>query len=327
MNKVKVIFTGGTIAMRIDPAAGGAVPALSGGDIIKEIRGVEKWARVEVEDYARLPGPHMAPEKMMELSRRVAADLERDDLVGVVITHGTDTLEETAFLLDLTLNSPKPVVLVGAMRTSSELGWDGPANLLDAIRVAASDEARNKGVLVVMNEQINPASEVTKTHTEEMGAFQCPDFGPIGIVEKDRILFYREPLSRQYIEAKAVEPRVDLHKMAAGVDDRLIKCSVDSGAKGLVIEGLGRGNVPPEAFPGIRYAIDKGLPVILVSRCLRGRIFSSYGYEGAGRRLRDLGVIFGENLPGQKARIKLMVALGKTSNLAEIREIFERGRY
>jgi L-asparaginase len=327
MNKVKVIFTGGTIAMRIDAAAGGAVPALSGGEILKEIRGLEKWAEVEVEDYARLPGPHMAPEKMMELSRHVAADLAREDLTGVVITHGTDTLEETAFLLDLTLNSPKPVVLVGAIRNSSELGWDGPANLLGAIRVAADDQARNQGVLVVMNDQINPASEVTKTHTEELGAFQCPDFGPIGIVEKDRVLFYREPLSRQHIDVSAVEPRVDLHKMAAGTDDRLIRMSVDSGAKGLVIEGLGRGNVTPEAFPGIRYAVEKGLPVVLVSRCLRGRIFSSYGYEGAGRRLRDLGVIFGENLPGQKARIKLMVALGKTSNIAEIRDIFERGRY
>src|SRR5262249_8826502 len=149
-------------------------------------------------------------------------------------------------------------------------------------------------------------SEVTKTHTESIGTFQSPDFGLLGIVDKDRVLILRRPAFHEHIETDAVDTRVDLIKAAAGVDDRLIRYAVDSGAHGLVVEALGRGNIPAYAMPGIEYAISRNLPVVIVSRCLRGRVLDTYGYSGGGHEMRKMGVILGGYLSGQKARIKLM---------------------
>jgi L-asparaginase len=188
---VPILFTGGTISMRLDPATGAAVPALSGQDILDHVPGLAAIAEVEGEDVSRLPGPHVTPEHMWRLARRAAAWLERPDVQGLVVTHGTDTLEETAYLLDLLLLSEKPVVIVGAIRTISEAGWDGPANLLAAVRVAASPESIGRGVLVVMNEQILTASEAQKIHTESAGSFASPEFGPVGVLDAGKVLYVR----------------------------------------------------------------------------------------------------------------------------------------
>lgn len=321
--RVAVYFTGGTISMRYDHAVGAAVPALSGRDILELVVGASDVADLEVIDFGRRPGPHMTLRLMMELSARVCDTLSRDDVDGVVVTHGTDTLEEAAYLLDLTVACEKPVAFVGAMRNSSEIGWDGPANLLSAIRVAASDSARGAGVTVVMNDRILAASEATKTHTESFDSFQSPEYGPIGIVDKGEVLVRRVAAGREHISAREIIEPVWLIKMAAGLDPALLDASLGAGVKGLVIEALGRGNVPPECVPGIRSALRSGVPVVLVSRCPRGRVFESYGYAGGGKQLREIGVVFADFLNGQKARIKLGLALSLTDSLAEIRAIFE----
>jgi L-asparaginase len=323
---IQIIFTGGTISMQIDPALGAAVPSLSGQQIMSTVHHLDPHIRTRVFDYGQLPGPHVTPEIMWDLTRVVREFLADPEVDGVVVTHGTDTLEETAYFLELMLDSEKPVVFTGAMRNASELGFDGPANLRDAILVAASPAARGMGVLVCLNEQILAASEATKTHTEEPGTFQSPNFGPLGIVDAGKVLFYRRPIFRQTIPATRLE-RVDLFKMYAGADDRFIRYAVDTGAQGLVIEALGRGNVPPAVVPGIAYAIQKGLPVVITSRALRGRVLDAYGYEGAGKRLRQMGVIFADHLSSQKARIKLMLALGATHDPQQVRFYFEEGRY
>jgi L-asparaginase len=313
--------------MQIDPAVGAAVPALSGEQLIATVTGLQPDIQVQATDYARLPGPHVTPKVMWDLTQVVRGALADPDVAGVVLTHGTDTLEETAYFLELLLDSEKPVVLTGAMRSASELGFDGPANLRDAILVAASPAARGRGVLVCLNEQILAASEATKTHTEEAGTFQSPNFGPLGIVDMGKVLFYRQPVFRQRIAPTWLEDRVDLFKMYAGADERFLRYAVDTGAKGIVIEALGRGNVPPAVVPGIAYAIDQGLPVVITSRALRGRVLDTYGYEGAGKGLRQLGVIFADHLSSPKARLKLMLALGVTRDLGELRRCFEEGRY
>jgi L-asparaginase len=258
---------------------------------------------------------------MMELSLEVRAALLRDDVEGIVITHGTDTLEETAYLLDLTVQNSKPVVLVGAMRNSSEMGWDGPSNLISAIRVAASDAPAELGVVVVMNDTILAAAEATKTHTEAFDAFESPNFGPLGLVDKGEVIITRGRSDRTHIETREVAEPVFLIKAAAGMDSILIDACLESGAKGLVIEGLGRGNLPPAAAVGVGRAIGTGIPVVLVSRCQRGRVYPSYGYEGGGKHLSDIGVIRSSFLNGQKARIKLAVALGSTARLP-LNELF-----
>ncbi|HUG55176.1 MAG TPA: asparaginase [Vicinamibacteria bacterium] len=319
---VHVLFTGGTISMRIDPDTGAAVPALSGGEIVARVQGLRKEARLTLEDYARLPGPHVTVPWMWRLRERVAEVLADPGVDGVVVTHGTDTLEETAFLLDLTLESEKPVVFCGAMRTVSEPGWDGPANLMSAVRAAVHPAARGRGVLVTVGEQVHAASEATKWHTQSLGAFRSPH-GPIGVLDRGQVVFHRPPFRRMAIRASRLQDGVDLHTMAAGTDDALLRASLRRGARGLVLEGTGCGNVPPAVVPGIRAALRTRVPVVLSSRCPEGRLAPAYGYEGGGQMLRALGVVYAQELPGPKARIKLMVALGAVSTLADVRRLFE----
>ncbi len=318
-----VVFTGGTISMRVDPQAGGAVPALSGAEILALIPALDQLATVTVVEFARVAGPHITPPLMLELSRVVAAQLADESVCGVVITHGTDTLEETAYLLDLVLASEKPVVLVGSMRNGSELGWDGPANLHSALRVAIDPAARGLGVLVVMNDQLLAAAEATKTHTEAVDTFQSRDFGALGIVDKDRVIVSRRRAAREHLAATQLEERVEIVKLSAGSDGRLIRYAVEGGLRGLVIEGLGRGNAPVTAIAEVEWAVRSGIPVVLTSRCPRGRVLDTYAYPGAGRQFKKLGAILGGLTPSHKARIKLMLQLGAGASLAEIRESFE----
>ena len=234
-----------------------------------------------------------------------------------------DTLEETAYFLDLTINTPKPIVVIGAMRTSSEPDWDGPKNLLDAIAICNNNNSREMGVLVCLNGEINAASEVTKTHTEDMETFQSMDFGAIGFIETGKVVFNRLPKKLEKIEVESIVSNVDLIKVHSGITDKFFRFSVDSGVAGIVVEALGVGNVPPAAFDGIKYAVEKGIPVVLVSRCPTGETLDIYSYPGAGKWIKELGVIFTDYLNGQKARIKLMLALGKTRDLNELHRIFE----
>jgi L-asparaginase len=188
---IVIVFTGGTISMRYDTAVGGAVPALSGREILAAARGVEDVADVEVDDFGAFPGPHMSVARMWALRERVLSHLNRDDVDGIVIAHGTDTLEESAYLIARSSVTAKPIVFTGAMRAASDLGWDGPANLMAAVRTAASAEARGQGVLVVMGERIFAGADVTKTHTHMLDAFESPGLGPLGVVDDGRVVFRR----------------------------------------------------------------------------------------------------------------------------------------
>jgi L-asparaginase len=319
---VHVLFTGGTISMRIDPGTGAAVPALSGEEIVSRVAGLRREARLTLDDYARLPGPHVTPNWMWRLRQRVADVCADPTVDAVVLTHGTDTLEETAFLLDLTLATDKPVVFCGAMRTVSEPGWDGPANLLAAVRTAVHPDAAGRGVMIAIGEEVHAAAEAVKWHTQSLAAFRSPH-GPIGFLDRGQVLFHRPPFRNPPLAAVRLVPDVDLHTMAAGADDALLRASIARGARGLVIEATGCGNVPPAVLPGIQAALAARLPIVLVSRCPEGRVSPAYGYEGGGQMLRSLGVILGQDLPGSKARIKLMVALGISSDPGDVRRMFE----
>jgi L-asparaginase len=325
--RVAIYFTGGTISMKFDPSIGAAVPALSGREIVDNVPGLADVADIDIIDFGRFPGPHMTPSRMMDLSLQLRELLANPKLDGVVVTHGTDTLEETAYLLDLTIASPLPVVLTGAMRNSSESGWDGPSNLLSATRVAASEAALNLGVLVVLNDTILAAGEATKTHTEAFDTFQSPDFGPLGVVDKGTVIVRRMPTGRMHLDAQSLAEPVSLIKMYSGADSTLFDACLSAGARGLVIEGLGRGNVPEACVPAIERAIGVGIPVVVASRCLRGRVFESYGYYGGNKQLRNMGAISAGYLNGHKARLKLSVALTLTQDHADLRRLFEQGEY
>ncbi|HET7746255.1 MAG TPA: asparaginase [Vicinamibacteria bacterium] len=322
--RVHVLFTGGTISMKIDPATGAAVPALSGEEIVAHVTGLRDAADLVLEDYARLPGPHVTPHWMWRLRERIAAVAADPAVDGIVVTHGTDTLEETAFLVDLTTATPKPIVFCGAMRTISDAGWDGPANLMAAVRTAARADARERGVLVIVGPQVHAASEATKFHTQSLAAFRSPA-GPLATVESGTVRFRRAAFRPPVLTPRRLVTEVDLHTMVAGSDEALLRASLARGARGLVLEATGAGNVPPTAMPAVRAALAAGVVVVVVSRCAEGSVAPLYGYEGGGQALRQLGVILGGELPGPKARIKLMVVLGTTSDPAEVRRHFEDG--
>lgn len=328
MNKPKVciIFTGGTISMTVDDEIGAAIPTLSGEQILSMVSNIDKMADIEVINFAEIPGPHMTIDKLLELKILVQNKLNDTSVTGVIVTHGTDTLEETAYFLDLTINHTKPIIVVGAMRNSSELGYDGSSNLAAAVCTAISPKARDKGVLVVLNNEVNAAAEVTKTNTLALNTFQSP-YGPLGTIDTNDFIVYRDIAYRQHINTDIVERRVDLIKTVIDMDDRSIRGAVDSGAVGLVIEAMGRGNVSPKVMEGIRYAISKNVSVVVVSRCYSGRVFVSYGYAGGGKELADMGVIMGGDMSGPKARLKLMLALGKTQEKEKIRALFEEQSY
>jgi len=327
MKKIVIIFTGGTISMKIDERLKSVIPALTDKEIMEKVNGIEKIAETITYHFGNLPGPHITPDTMLELSKVITGFLQQEDVDGIVVTHGTDTLEETAYFLDVVLNCIKPVVITGAMRNGSELGYDGPANLSAAVCTAMSEASKERGVLVVFNNQVYGADEVAKTHTLSLDTFQSPDFGPLGIVDQDEVIYYRGKRLIQSIPITYLEKKVALIKTVAGMDSDLIYYYLKEGYKGIVIEAMGRGNVPPRMVAGIAKAIEQKIPVVIVSRCPRGRVLDSYGYEGGGKGLRALGVILGDNLSGPKARLKLMVILGVTHELLRVKELFEKDLY
>jgi L-asparaginase len=323
MKNILVIFTGGTFSMKIDEETGGAVPHFSGNDLIELMPDVKELANISIYDFGKYPGPHMTPELMLTLSNKIKEFLASNNIDGIVITHGTDTLEETAYLLDLTIQTSVPIVLTGSMKNSSDPDWDGPKNLKDSIYICLNPNSHDIGVLVSLNGEINAASEVTKTHTDDVETFHSLDFGALGFVQNNRVIFNRLPRKLEILETEKIETNVDLIKCYAGMDDKFFRFSADSGAKGIVVEALGVGNVPPKAFEGIKYAVEKGIPVVLVSRCPAGETLDIYGYPGAGKWLHQMGVIFADYLNGQKARIKFMLALGRTNELSTLKKLFE----
>ncbi|MBS3805253.1 MAG: asparaginase [Oleiphilaceae bacterium] len=318
-----LISTGGTIAMKVDPVKQAPVPALSGDELLALVPEIAEYANLKVNNLANTPSSYMGPDQWIELQGAVTRELEKPDVAGVVVTHGTDTLEETAWFLDLTVSSSKPVVLIGAQRNASEPDFDGPRNLLNAVKVCVCPEARDLGAMVVLNSQINAARDVAKTHTAHVEAFQSGTFGLLGEVWDDRIVIARRPVKRQFLPLTASTlPRVDIVSMYAGADGCLIRAAVAAGAKGIVVQGLGLGNVNLEIYEAIVEAIADGVQVLMSTRVQQGRVRPHYGFVGGGKTLAEAGVLFGDDLSPQKARILLMLALQSVTDPAQIQDLF-----
>lgn len=323
MNKdILVIHTGGTISMMEDEQTGAVTPGKEN-PLSVQTSIVSNLANLTVLEAFHLPSPHITPEHMQQLKDIIETKYREKSFDGVVITHGTDTLEETAYFLDLTLSLPVSLVVTGAMRSSNEIGADGLYNLISSVRVAADDKSMNKGVLVVLNDEIHSAKNVTKTHTSNVSTFQSPQYGPIGIVTKRGVLFHHQPTSNEHYQVCDISKRVTLIKAYAGMDSGLLVAIKDLQYDGVVIEALGQGNLPPDTVDGINGLLAANIPVVLVSRCFNGIVQDIYGYSGGGKQLKEKGVIFSNGLNGQKARIKLMVALSQTGDIKELETIFK----
>ena len=278
-------------------------------------------ADLYVEDLYHLASPQITEREMLGIKNRIE-EAVKQGYDGVVVTHGTDTLEETAYYLELTLDINIPVVVTGAMRSSNEIGADGLANLRSSLVVATDDESSDKGVLVVMNDEVHTATYVTKTHTTNVATFQTPTFGPIGLVSKNNVIYFQKLVKEEHYEVNTTEKKVYLLKAYAGMDEKLINAVCDLGADGLVIEALGAGNLPPQTVSAVRNCIKKSIPVVFVSRAFNGVTQDVYDYEGGGKRFQQYGVIFTTGLSGQKARVKLMILLEAGISFEKLGELF-----
>ncbi len=321
--RITIIATGGTIAMGVDAKSGGAVPFLSGQDFLENMPSLGDIARVDILDFANKPGAHLLLSDILQLSRLVKDLFEQNKAEGVVVTHGTDTLEETAYALDLLIQSDNPVIVTGAMRNVSQPGYDGQANLSCALLTAVADDSQSKGTLVVFNNEIHLARDVTKASATQLNAFRSPLFGPVGIIYGHKVQFVRAPIFRESIPVNSISAQVELIKFTLGMSDFLLEALRNSSADGVVIEGAGVGHVSETITEGIKKLIDAGKVVVLTTRCYEGLVLEdSYAFTGSEKNLRDLGVIIAPGLSGPKARIKLILTLSYTSDPDKTRNMF-----
>lgn len=316
MKKVIVITTGGTIAMKYDAATKGLVPAVSGEDLIEAVPALKDIAEIEVIEFSNVPSGHVTPQMMLQLAQLADEKSQADDVAGIVITHGTDTMEETAYVLSLACSTEKPVCITGAMRGASDMGYDGPANILAAVMTAACEKAGGRGALLIFNDEIHSASKVTKGHTVSCSTFVSPGSGPVGYVYHDGVVFTGRDEKVEKIKADKIADDVALLKVYAGMDDFFFKYAADKPVSGLVVEAVGCGNVPPAVMEGIAYVRSKNIPVVLASRTGIGRVAPFYSYLGSAGSMKKYNLLYAGGLTGIKARIKLMLALCNSENKA-----------
>jgi len=319
---VRVLATGGTIA----GAGSNAGPAYRSGvvsiaEILRSIPGLDSLATISSEQVSNVGSFDVDEIVWRKLLGRVRAAIADPSIAGVVITHGTDTLEETAFFLSLVIPSAKPVVVVGAMRPGTAVSADGPHNLLDAVRVAISSEGRNRGVLVVMNDTIFEAASVTKTDIRRVNAFAAPIGGPVGDVLSNVPRFYRPAVKSDegFAVLETPLPRVAVAYAFAGVKADDIRAAA-AGAQGLIIAGMGAGSLSGDARRAVRELALKGVPVVRTARQGSGDVWTAVqaGNEQPGTR----DTVAGRELSPAKARILLMLALQKPRSREEIQSLF-----
>ncbi len=323
--RVQVIATGGTISNT------GGAERLTGEELVRSLPGVEQVAQLTVEQFSNVASGAITSEHWLNLARRVN-ELYRtqSDLAGIVVTHGTDTAEETAYFLDLTVASCRPVVVTGAMRRATDVGADGPANLLNSIRTAVSPEAVGRGTLLLLNDEIFGAREVTKSNTSRMDAFVAPSTGPVGVADPDSVVFHREPTRRDCeragfdVEQVNSLPRVEIVYSYAGADSVAVDAAIAAGARGLVVASVGRGGMTPGQAAALRRARGRGVHVVISSRTGGGRVPVRRGEDPTEATSAEGGILGAGDLNPQKARILLMLALTRTHDPSEITTIFHR---
>jgi L-asparaginase len=310
MTRVAVVFTGGTISMETDAAAGGNVPRLDGAAILARVPGLDDIADVVPIDRGLTPASHFTFPQLFDLARAIDKAVNAADIAGCVVVQGTDTIEETSFLLDLVLTTDKPVVVTGAMRAASDPGYDGPANIRDAVRCAASPALQGQGVVVVLAGSIDAADDVTKTHASSYETFRSLNFGPLGRVDSEGIQIARRRAVRRRVAARRAAERVHLVKAHVAMDGSLVDAAVGGGSDGLVIEATGAGNTSASLLEACSRAMAGGVPVALTTRCPAGHASTGYAFPGGGATWVRAGAMLTGHLGGPKARIALAVGLG-----------------
>ena len=321
---IAIVTTGGTIAEKADPKSGKSVPAVSGIELVKAVPGLTKVANIGVLNLMNIDSSQMTPEIWLKLSKKVNDIIKRSDIAGVVVTHGTDTMAEGAYFLELTVDSDKPVVFTGAMEDASAACPDGPGNILDAVIQASSKEARGWGVTVTLNSYINGARDVRKTQTTNVQTFKSGEKGYLGYVYDGKVMRFNDRVHRMKLPLPSKLPPVAFLSTYAGDNGDFIRYAVDKGAKGLVIDALGAGNVNAKTCEAILYALSKNIPVVISTRVYYGSVEPAYGDKGGGGMLEKKGAILAGDLMGTKARLLLMLAMAEVgNNLEKLKKFFK----
>ncbi|WP_096015125.1 asparaginase [Campylobacter lanienae] len=322
--KIAILATGGTIASSIEDCVattGYSVGGLSVENLISGVKGIEDLATITTKQISNIDSANMRDEIWLKLAKEINQILD-SDFDGVVITHGTDTMEETAYFLHLTIKSYKPVILVGAMRPSNSVSSDGAKNLYNAVALAANKESKFKGVMVTMNDKILSARGVTKTHTLNLDAFSSPDFGDLGYMVDGKAYFYsaitKSHTTNTPFDISQISnlPKVDiLYSYSNDGNAVAAKALFANGTKGLVIAGSGAGSIHEDHEKALKELINQGLKVVVSSRISQGRV-------ALNSQKKSLGFISAEELNPQKARVLLMLSLIKTDDISQIQDYF-----
>lgn len=325
MPKIQLIATGGTIAMSKDKN-GKSIPAISGIDLLGNLAGIHQEVQWEVLNFSNVASCNMSPDRMLALSVEVQNLLKDPSLQGIIITHGTDTLEETAFFLDLIIDDPRPIILTASQRDSSETDTDGPRNLRNSLLIALDDLSIGRGVLVCFNEEIYAARDVRKVHTNQVNAFSSGIYGILGSIDGANVLWHRSAKPSVKFKKPTTLANVHICKIYTGMTDASLRFLKNSNIDGLVLEAFGRGNIPPNLVPIVEEIVSDGIPVAITSRCFTGNTAPAYGYPGGGADLERVGAWFAQDLSTEKTRLLLSLGLNSGLSKDELKEIIlQRG--
>ena len=320
---VVIVTTGGTVAMKQDAKTGALVPAVSGKDLIEAVPGLAKIATIETTEFINIDSSQMTPQIWRDLSEKVDSILAREDVTGVVVTHGTDTMEEGVFFLQSTLKSKKTVAFVGAQRSASDLSADGPANIYDAVMTVVSPESKGWGAVLVMDQYVNEARYTQKSHTTNPHTFMSGQFGYVGYVVNNKLMKFHDVAKTVKVALPKTLVKVPLFNTFPGDDGSSIKHAVDDGAKGIAVAGLGAGNVSKEVFEAVKYALSKNVPVVIGTRVYEGGVYPMYGSEGGGSTLMKAGAFLSKDLALNKARLLLLLGVSNGMSKEELSKLFE----
>ncbi len=322
MPHIKVLGTGGTIASTGGDS--GATPSKQSDELLNAVPEIGKYADISVEQVTQVPSFDLDTETLATFAQQTQSAAD-EGIDGVVVTHGTDTMETSAYYLDLTLDCDIPVVFTGAQRRPDELSPDGPANLRTAVRAVTHDRFRNHGgVYVAFNQQVHAARDVVKMHTTALETFRSPEKGPVATITRETVRLFRQPGSRSVdIPVLETDSDVAMVKSGVGIDGSAIIDARNGSVDGIVLEGTGLGNTTAALGNAIADTVDTGIPVVVTSRCPAGSVTPVYGTDGGGKTLAEHGAIFGDDLPAHKARIKLMLACEVSDSIESVREYFE----
>ncbi|MCT1903247.1 asparaginase [Oceanobacillus sojae] len=321
MKKVLMLATGGTIASDTNEKSGKLASGVLTGEEIIEKCDIPADIEVKVDSFFQKASMHLNFSDLIKIKEELDNYLNTDDFDGIVITQGTDTLEEASYFMHLISNYSIPIVFTGSQRSPQEVGTDSFINIKNAILAACSEDLKDVGVTVVFNERIFHSRYVRKEHASNIQGFNAFGYGYLGIIDNNNVRVFQKPTYREYLELKRELPAVDIIKVYMETDGKYIQAAINSGVKGLVLEGVGRGQVSQAMMPAIKECIRQGIAVVITTSAVEGEVYPTYDYEGSTYDLMENGVLLGKDYDSKKARIKLLVGLASNVELEHLFDV------